>query len=87
MKAKPGSKKEYIKRIGETSFVVVVREPPEKGKANLAIIKVLAEFLKIPASSIVFISGQTSKQKILEIPLTLKDLEEIPDSSGQIKLI
>lgn len=86
VKAKPKSKQEYIKRTGEISFAVAVKEPPEKGKANEVIIKVLAKFLDIPASSIIFISGETIKQKVFEIPLTLKDLEKISDSQGQIKL-
>lgn len=87
VKAKPKSKREYIKKIGEASFEVAVKEVPEKGKANQAIIKALAEFLNIPASSINLISGQASKQKVFEVPLTLKELERIPNSQGQIKLL
>lgn len=86
MKAKPKSKKEYIKIIGETSFIIAVKEIAEKGKANEAIIKMLATFLDIPASSIVLISGQASKHKIFEVPLTLQELDKVIDKSGQIKL-
>ena len=41
VKAKPKSKKEFIKQIDETHFVVAVHEPPEDGKANEAIRKSL----------------------------------------------
>ncbi|OGE65068.1 hypothetical protein A3I48_02815 [Candidatus Daviesbacteria bacterium RIFCSPLOWO2_02_FULL_36_7] len=50
-------------------------------------IKALAEFFNVPASSVILISGQFSKQKVFEIPLGLEDLEKIPDPSGQIKLL
>ncbi len=73
--AKPKSKEEYIKRTGETNFKVAVKEIPEKGKANQAIIKVLAKYFSIPVSSIILISGQASKKKVFEVP-----------DSGQIKL-
>ncbi|MDO8576857.1 MAG: DUF167 domain-containing protein [Candidatus Daviesbacteria bacterium] len=87
VKAKPKSKKNFIKKTDAASFTVAVTEAPEKGKANQAIIKALAKFLNIPASSVILISGQTSRQKVFEIPLTLNDLEKIPDSPGQIKLL
>lgn len=87
IKAKSKSKKEYVKKISDSSFVVAVKEVPEKGKANQAITKALAEFFDIQAESVILISGQTSKQKIFEIPLTKEDLERIADSPGQMKLL
>ncbi len=87
VRAKPKSKKEFIKKINVASFTVAVTEAPEKGKANQAIIKALAKFLDVSASSVILISGKTLNQKVFEIPLTLEDLEKIPDSSGQIKLL
>lgn len=77
VKARPKSKKEYVKREKEDSFTVAVKEVPEKGKANRAIIKALAEFFNISTSSVTLISGQFSKQKVFEIP----------GSPGQIKLL
>ncbi len=85
--AKPKSKKEYVKRATGANFVVAVKEVPEKGKANQAIVNALAEFFDIQPASVILISGQTSRQKIFEIPLTPEDLEKISDSSGQMKLL
>ncbi|OGY07044.1 MAG: hypothetical protein A2694_02185 [Candidatus Blackburnbacteria bacterium RIFCSPHIGHO2_01_FULL_40_17] len=88
VKAKPKSKKEYIKRAQDGSFIVAVKEPPEKGRANEAVLKSLSKFLNIPVSSINFVSGQTSRQKIFEAPMTSQDLDKIPqDEKGQIKLL
>lgn len=85
--AKPKSKLEYAKPNGEASFIVAVKEVAEKGRANQAIIKALSEFFNIPASAIVLVSGQSSKQKVFEIPISLKEIKEIADSSAQMKLI
>lgn len=87
VKVKPKNKCEYIKKIGVVSFEIAVKEVPENGKANRAVINALAEFLNLPASSVGIISGQTSKQKVLEIAVTLEELEKLPDSPGQIKLL
>jgi len=69
VKAKPKAKEEKIEKIDETHFVVSVKEPPIKGQANMAIIKALAGYFSVPASSVSIVSGFSSKQKIIEISL------------------
>ena len=65
--AKPGAKKEGVEKTGENKFIVAVKEPPVQGRANLAIIKSLADYLNIAPSRLKIISGHTSRQKIVEI--------------------
>jgi hypothetical protein len=67
--AKPGSKEEGIERIDETHYIVSVKEPPIKGRANIAIIKALAEYFKTNCSRIKIVSGYTSRNKTVEITL------------------
>ncbi|MEK7496034.1 MAG: DUF167 domain-containing protein [Patescibacteria group bacterium] len=67
IKANPNSKKEFVEKISDTNFVVAVKEPPIKGKANQAIIKALADFIGIAPSRLKIISGAVSRQKIIEI--------------------
>ena len=67
VKAKPRARKEYIKKIDESHFVVAVKEPPEKGKANSAVVKALADYFKIGRENVKIISGKTSTSKILEV--------------------
>ena len=67
VKANPNSKKEFVKKISETNFVVAVKELPIKGKANQAIVKALADFMGIAPSRLKIISGAASRQKIIEI--------------------
>jgi len=67
VKVKAGRKKQGIEKIDENNYVVSVSEPPVEGKANRAVVKLLAEYFKTSSSQIAIISGQTSKQKIVEI--------------------
>ena len=43
---------------------VKVCAPPEKGKANAAVITVLAEMLDVPKSAITLIMGETGRDKL-----------------------
>jgi len=67
IKAKPGSKNVKVEKVSDNIFSVWVKEPAEKGKANTAILKVLAEYFRIPLSSVRIVSGHASKIKIIEI--------------------
>lgn len=63
VKAQPGARKDEI--VGELadSLKVRITAPPEKGKANEAIIRLLAEKLGLKKSAIKVISGETSRDK------------------------
>jgi len=64
---KPKAKEEKVIKLSDTNFKVWVQELPEKGRANIAVIKALADYFNISQSNIKIISGSTSKLKILEI--------------------
>jgi uncharacterized protein len=51
-----------------------VSAAPEKGKANAALIALLAKTLDLPKSSVSLISGETSRKKILRIEGDPEDL-------------
>ena len=52
---------------GKAFLRVRVTEPPEGGKANRALIKLLAKAWHIPASSIEVVTGARDRRKVLEI--------------------
>jgi uncharacterized protein len=66
VKVKPNSKTEEISREGD-SFIVKVKEPPNEGKANQAVIKLLAEHFGVPKSELRILSGFRSKSKVIEV--------------------
>jgi uncharacterized protein (TIGR00251 family) len=66
VKVKPDSKTEELSREGD-SFIAKVREPPREGRANQAVIRLLAEHFGIPKSQVRILSGLNSRNKIVEV--------------------
>jgi hypothetical protein len=64
---KPNAKQVKIERVNESHFLIRVKEKPQEGKANRAVIKALAEYFGIPQADVVLVRGQSSKEKIFEI--------------------
>jgi uncharacterized protein (TIGR00251 family) len=64
---KPQAKKESVTRISASEYQVAVKAPPHGGKANLAVIKLLADYFSVPKSQIKIVRGHTAKRKILAI--------------------
>ena len=56
-----------MEKLNDNEFVVSVKEPPIDGRANWAIARAIAEHFGVSSSRVNIISGQTSKNKILEI--------------------
>ena len=53
--------------LGARILKVKVNQPPEDGKANKAVIEVLAEYFKVRKNAVSIIAGETSRNKIIEI--------------------
>jgi len=66
VKVKPSSKTEEISQEGD-NFIVKVKEPPKEGKANQAVIKLLAEHFGVPQSQVRILSGFRSRNKVIEV--------------------
>ncbi|OOP57524.1 MAG: hypothetical protein AYP45_02995 [Candidatus Brocadia carolinensis] len=78
IRTQPGSSKNRI--IGEYGgrLKLAVTAAPEKGKANKAVIELLADTLRIHESSIHIISGESSRDKrVLIEGFILKDLKSL----------
>jgi len=67
VKAKPGAREEKVEKIDDNNFVVSVKEPPEKGKANDAIRNALAVYFKTASARVKIVSGYSSRNKVIEI--------------------
>jgi uncharacterized protein len=64
---KPHAREEKIENRSDNHFVVSVKEKPENGKANRAIINALAAYFDSAPSKIRILSGHTAKKKLIEI--------------------
>jgi uncharacterized protein (TIGR00251 family) len=66
---KPNAKTDGITAwLDETTAKVSVTAAPEKGKANEAVIRVLASHFRVPPSSIRLVRGASTRLKQFEIP-------------------
>ena len=64
---KPQAKKEEVKKIADGEYSVSVRAPPREGKANGAVIELLAGYFSVSKSFVKIIRGQTARRKLVEI--------------------
>jgi len=63
VKARPRSSRAGIDGILEDALKVRIRCAPVDGKANRELVETLADAFDLPKSSVVFVSGETSKTK------------------------
>ena len=73
IKVIPSSSKDGVAGWLEDTLKVKVKAPPEKGKANKAVIKVLQKVLRLPKGSIEIKSGSSSSRKVIEISVEDED--------------
>lgn len=68
VRVKPGSRKGPLVETDEDgTLTVYVREQAVDGKANAAVIRVLAEHFDVPKSRVELVSGQTGRLKRFRI--------------------
>ena len=63
VRAQPGARSAGIRGEQDGALKVSVTQAPEKGKANKAILELLAKQLRLRKSQLELISGETSHQK------------------------
>jgi uncharacterized protein YggU (UPF0235/DUF167 family) len=66
LKVSPGARRGGIRRHG-AGWKVAVPAAPEGGKANEAVLDLLAARLSLPRSSVTLVSGGSARDKIVEL--------------------
>ncbi len=67
LRVKPGSRREVVEQVDASTLLVHVHTLPVAGKANDAVIRILAKYFGVTKSRVRIISGVKSKRKIVEI--------------------
>lgn len=71
IKAQPkSSKSEFCEIYGDDAIKIRIKAPALEGKANKELVAFLSKSFKISKSSIIFKSGQQSKIKVVQFPLS-----------------
>ena len=63
----PRAKKNQVVAANDDLLKVYVTPPPTEGKANKAVVELLAEHFSVPKSSIHIIKGLKSRNKLVKI--------------------
>lgn len=64
---KPNSKVAFVEPV-EDHLVVRVKEPPSEGKANLAVLRAVAEYYRVAPGDVRLVSGLSGRHKVVEVP-------------------
>lgn len=63
IRAAPGASRERIVGVHGDALKVAVQAPPEKGKANAALCRVLARALGVPVGAVRVVHGESARDK------------------------
>ena len=67
LRVAPGARRAgIVGRHGE-AWKVRVAEPPDGGRANAAVVRLLADTLELPRDSVTVVSGHGSRDKVVEL--------------------
>lgn len=64
---KPQAKRQEVKKASDGTYLASVHAPAREGKANQALIGLLADHFSVPKSSVRIIQGHTGRRKLVEI--------------------
>ena len=67
VKVIPNAKKQLIELMVDKSLKVHLKAKPVEGKANEALIKILAEYYQVSMSSIEILQGEKGRNKLISI--------------------
>jgi len=74
LRVSPRAKRNAVLGLRGDILKVSVTAVPERGKANDAVVALLAETLGVAPSSIEVVSGASSKDKVVEVDLAAEEI-------------
>ena len=67
LRVQPRASRNAIAGVMGDAIKLAITAPPVDGKANQAVIEYLADLFRVPKSSIVIVSGETGRNKLIAI--------------------
>lgn len=64
---KANAKEDKLESLGSNSFKAFVKAPAQEGKANQAVIKLLAKHFGVSRSEVALKAGQKAKNKVFSV--------------------
>lgn len=69
VKVTPRAGRDKVEKISDIEYKVRVTVAPEKGKANVAVIELLAEYFCVAKNCVNIVGGKSTKTKIIDIEI------------------
>ena len=67
IKVKPNSNKQEIQKFETNNYLVYLKSPPEKNKANIELINLLSKYFSVLITEIKIKRGLKSNKKLVEV--------------------
>lgn len=67
LRVQPRARRSALQRTAEGALKAAVTAPPEDGKANEAVVALLAQAWRVPKSTIEIVRGGTAREKTLRV--------------------
>jgi len=67
LKVVPGGSRDAVVGMLGDDLKIKVSAPPEKGRANRAVLALLADFLDVTPDAVTLLSGAGSSRKVVEV--------------------
>jgi uncharacterized protein (TIGR00251 family) len=84
LRVSPGARRPGIAGRYGDAWKVRVAEPPEDGRANEAVLRLLAETLDVPRARLELVSGHSSRDKIVVLDgVEQEHIERVLDSGSE----
>ena len=84
LRVSPGARRPGIAGRHGDAWKIRVAEPPEDGRANEAVLDLLARTLDLPRSRFALVSGHSSREKIVVLDgVEQAQTERLLDSAGR----
>jgi len=75
LRVKPGARRAEIIGVHGGALKVAVNAPPERGKANGALIDLLARTLDVSTEAITIVGGSASQDKLVLVQLPIDEMK------------
>ncbi|MDE3103930.1 MAG: DUF167 domain-containing protein [Acidobacteriota bacterium] len=63
----PGARRNAVSGQHDGAWKIALTAPPVDGRANEALIRFVADLLRLPKASVTLLHGHTSRSKVLQI--------------------
>ena len=73
LRVSAGASRRRVRGVHGGALKLSVKAPPEKGKANKDVLALVAETFGLSASEVELVSGETSPDKVVRLPLTTEE--------------